>query len=718
MSKFEFGTATQLYEEYIHPRVIIGPKDIDRLKESTRRGGGRRLMNAMREKVRPLVEVVLQSDDLPGLVADYNRSPEHDGPAIVGNVQEMALVGVLDDNTEAIEAARQVLLSAAGADPLSRNDHPCRRVTYLAGPFSVAYDIVANHLSKKDRRAYANWISKSAIPHILAAIPPNLYFAAAGANIPIYGMETAIPAILAVRGEPGGHTFRKELELLITFLQASLHAAIGADGFPVEDIGYGTSVAQELISRADMLRRAGIYDAWSEFPQMKKYGRAVLHFVQPWGRHMSNTGDFMDTWGNREFGLTRVATETNDPALHWLTGTLAHQSDYGTPKEQEDFGDEIMIQPGLRVSPTAMNLMLLDEFQKPVRPKASSVPTHFRDRTRGIVSFRSGWKDDDTLVVFDSSQRSPACAGHDHASAGNFTLSALGEYFGIDCGRYCNEQQEHNVVLINGKSGISHEGQWKSTPYAGHLLDYVPHHFCDFAAADSALQTRSLWARRSIGLVKGKTGSGGPRGYVWTVEDLNRANDLAEFWWTLNTHPDNKISIHKNYGTIHGCQIGSELDVHVALLPEDQFPDSHTCKFIRDTNTCRATAYTGDAGKRQDRYAQQGVHGSIAVRPRLIAKVKGWNGRFMSIMLPRDKGARPAKVQQLKTHYDAFAVKITFADVEDIIIWAYHHGLLEAADIKARGQWCIVRRKRKSRRLVDYALGHGTSLALDGKQLI
>ena len=83
MSKFEFGTATQLYEEYIHPRVIIGPKDIDRLKESTRRGGGRRLMNAMREKVRPLVEVVLQSDDLPGLVADYNRSPEHDGPARV-----------------------------------------------------------------------------------------------------------------------------------------------------------------------------------------------------------------------------------------------------------------------------------------------------------------------------------------------------------------------------------------------------------------------------------------------------------------------------------------------------------------------------------------------------------------------------------------------------------------------------------------------------------
>lgn len=718
MSKFESGIARRLYQKRIHPRLLMGPEDLNRLKESIKSGGGKRLMNAVRDQIQPLVKIVLEANNLPELVADYNRGPEHDGPAIVGNVQEMALVGVLDDNADALEAARRVLLSAAEADPSSRNDHPCRRVTYLAGPFSVAYDILANHLSKKDRRAYTDWISKSAIPHILAAIPPNRYLTASGANIPIYGMETAIPAILAVRGEPGAPSFKKELELLISFLQASLQAAIGKDGYPVEDIGYGTEVADALINRADMLRRAGIYDAWSDFPRLKEYGRAVLHFVQPWGRDMSNTGDFMDTWGSREFALTRVASETEDPSLLWLIGTLAHKSDYGTPEDKENFGNEVMVLPGLSVRPNAQNLMLLDEFQKPLRPKASSVPTYFRDRTRGIVSFRSGWSDDDTLVVFDSSQRSPACMGHDHASAGNFTLSALGEYFGIDCGRYCNEQQEHNVVLINGQSGVSHERQWKSTPYAGHLLDYIPDKFCDFAAADLSLQTRCLWARRYIGLVKGKTGPGGPKGYVWTVEDLNNANDLAEFWWTLNTHPDNKITTYKDHATIQGCQVGSELDVHVALLPEDQYPDSHTSKFIKDINTCRATDYTGDPRKRQDNYARRGVHGSVAVRPRLIAKVKGWNGRFMSIMLPRECGTRPARVEQLKSNYDALAVKITFGDVEDIIIWAYHHGLLEAADIKARGQWCVVRRKRKTGRLVDYTMGEGTGLNVDGKKLI
>ena len=86
-------------------------------------------------------------------------------------------------------------------------------------------------------------------------------------------------------------------------------------------------------------------------------------------------------------------------------------------------------------------------------------------------------------------------------------------------------------------------------------------------------------------------------------------------------------------------------------------------------------------------------------------------------MLPRARGARPAVVKQLETHYDGFAVKIRFPDVEDTIIWAYHHGLLEAEDIQGLGRWCVVRRSRKTRRVLKYALGNGTSLRVGGKEL-
>ena len=718
MSSFDFGCAADLYRKRIHPRVLVGPDDLVRLRDRVKRGGGRRLMQALRNKVQPLAQAALEADDLPGLIADYNRSPDHLGPDIALGIHEMAMVAAIDSDAEMVEATRRVLLAAPDADPRSRDDHPCRRVTYLARPFALAYDLIAPHLTNRDRRACTGWLSDSSIPHIIASIPPQQYYRAAGANIPVYGTENAFPALMAVTGDPGVPSLNQERELLTSYLRASLHAAIGPDGYPVEDIGYGTSITDSLIMVSDILRRAGLYDAWSEYPRLKAYGGAILHFVQPWGRHMSNTGDFTDHWGNREYGLTRVAAETGDPTLLWLVGTLAHNSDHGTPKEEEDFGDEVLLRSGLRVSPTASCLILLDELQKPVRPRASTVPTQFRDRGRGLVSFRSGWKDDDTFVVFDSSQRSPACQGHDHACAGNFTLSALGEYFGIDCGRYCNEQQEHNVVLINGKSGVSHEGKWMAAPHAGILLDYAPGKFCDFAAADLALQSQCRWARRYLGLVKGQTGKGGPSGYVWTVEDVNHADDLAEFWWTLNTHPRNTIELHPTRATIHGCQVGAALDVHVALLPENQYPDPHTLRFAQDVNTCRATGYVGDPTTNADHYSTQGVHGSVMVRPRLIAKVKGWNGRFMSLMVPRAGNSRPPAVKQLKTHYDAFAVRVTFRDVEDTIIWAYHHGLLEAADIEAKGQWCVVRRSRKTRKVLRYALGEGTSLRVGGREMV
>jgi hypothetical protein len=94
------------------------------------------------------------------------------------------------------------------------------------------------------------------------------------------------------------------------------------------------------------------------------------------------------------------------------------------------------------------------------------------------------------------------------------------------------------------------------------------------------------------------------------------------------------------------------------------------------------------------------LHYSVFRRPRLLAKVAGYNGRFMSLMLPRRKDDPSPIVEALPTLPNALAVKITFPTVEDIVIWSYEHHLLEAADIKERGQWCVVRRSRKTGKVV------------------
>jgi hypothetical protein len=107
----------------------------------------------------------------------------------------------------------------------------------------------------------------------------------------------------------------------------------------------------------------------------------------------------------------------------------------------------------------------------------------------------------------------------------------------------------------------------------------------------------------------------------------------------------------------------------------------------------------------------------VFVGPRLLAKVEGYNGRFMSLMIPRAKGTKAAKFERLPSPDNSLVVRITFEKVEDIIIWGYEPRMLEAADICGRGLWCVVRRSRATRKVLHYAMGEGTSLSVAGKKL-
>ena len=705
---FAHGCARPLYDKGTHPRVLIGPAELAGLRTRTRSGGGKRLADAVRAKAGHAARLVNEADDLAATVAGWNREIGQAGTQIVGALEDMALVSALDRNAAMADAVRRVLLVAADTDAQSRHDSPVRRFAYGAGGLCLAYDLVHRAMDARDRRAFVSWISTFALPFILDVIPPAAFLTHAGGNMALGGFASAVSCALAIDGDPGARSQRSNLRLLVTYMEAALHAAIGPEGYPEEDIGYGTEVATSLAYSAESLRRAGLYDAYAECPRLAKFGRAILHFVQPWGRNLSNTGDFMDTFGRRVFILARLATETNDPALLWLLGTLANERDYF----MREHTLEVPVRRGIRVPVESAGLLVLDDLRTPVHPARADVPTQFMDPMRGIVSFRSGWRAADTLLVFDGSQRSNAGQGHAHASAGNFTISAAREYFAIDCGRYCNEQQEHNVVLVNGRSGFSHERLWTATPYAGLLTGYAPHPLCDSASADTSRQTQCMWARRWIGLVKG-----GPSAYVWTVDDVNHENDWAEFWWTLNTEPENRIRLRARSATVLGQRCGGRLDVHFALPAPDSYLRPHTLALAQDVNTCRATDYIGDPLTNADNYAVRGVHGSVQVRPRLIGKVSGYNGRFMSVMVPTAAGATPPRVRQVPSLPNSLAVRVSFDDVEDTVIFAYEHNLLEAEGVKGYGQWCVVRRRRGSGRVLAHALGTGTKLLADGKVL-
>jgi hypothetical protein len=124
--------------------------------------------------------------------------------------------------------------------------------------------------------------------------------------------------------------------------------------------------------------------------------------------------------------------------------------------------------------------------------------------------------------------------------------------------------------------------------------------------------------------------------------------------------------------------------------------------FAQDETIGSATKYVPNPHERAKAYERPSdmVHYSVFVRPRLLAKVSGYNGRFMSVMIPRRNGEPPAKVERLPSLDNSLAMKLTFSKVEDTVIFAYEHNLLEAGDVSGRGQWCVVRRSRRNGRIL------------------
>jgi hypothetical protein len=153
-----------------------------------------------------------------------------------------------------------------------------------------------------------------------------LYFGP-GMNVPLYTCRYAIYPALAIQGDPGVPDLSDFIEVCCRFMKAFCKTGIGPNGFPEEDIGYGTACISYVIEIGEMLLRSGHMNLFKH-PNLRAFGQALLHFVQPWGEALSITGDIGNGWTYDHVPLARIAHETNDPTLIWLTDSTANPS-YG-----------------------------------------------------------------------------------------------------------------------------------------------------------------------------------------------------------------------------------------------------------------------------------------------------------------------------------------------------------------------------------------------------
>ncbi|MCX5660574.1 MAG: heparinase II/III family protein [Planctomycetota bacterium] len=715
---FAFAVAVTHYEQRLHPRLLCDEGDLDRIRRQVRDGTGLRLMESMRRKIAPAVEQVLATREVSDLLMHHTVSKMASQASAF--LVDMAMVAALDGGGPALEAARRVLAALPEAERRGPDDTYNSAYAHL-GDFALAYDLLHPHLSAEERRGFNQWLAKRSVLDVVDTLHRDHYLRATGFNKTMVGLISAVTALLAIEGDEGVPDLSAAKRQLLVWFEATLYGVVGPEGYPAEDVGYGTGMVCYFSRSVEAVRRAGIYDAYRECPRWNRFGRALLHFTQPWGKVTSNTGDYGADVGPTSLVLPRLATETRDPAMLWLHGTLSYPLAASGPHDGSTrrlHWPELMVRDGFRLPVDAYTMLVLDDLAAPaVHPHEVGGPTAFMDADRGIVSLRDSWRPEATFVVFDGSHRTPLAPGHAHDSGGHFSLSAMGEYFAIDTGRYNIEQEHHNVVLVDGKSGHVGDGRWISSDYRALLTGFHPGPFVDAASVDSSQMSDCFWAKRTLGLVKGPE----VPGYVFTVDDVNKDNNFHEFWWVLNVHPDSRIRIEGEQATVEGAYHGNLLDIHFGMLGPTEYAKPFSLKLEQRVQLAGSPKeYGGDPAATAKAYREKmGLleFGPVFERPRLDARVFGASGRFMSLLLPRLKGKPPAKVTRLPSGQGVLAMRVNFGHVEDTIVWAYEHPMLEADDVVARGNWCVVRRDMATRRVLRHALHGGDRLTVEGVRL-
>ena len=230
--------------------------------------------------------------------------------------------------------------------------------------------------------------------------------------------------------------------------------ALGSDGASHEGVGYWTYGVEYLLKywalSADLLGEDLHSPWWQKTAMYRLYlGLPSLSLVK--GDTIVDIADCtrQDYYGP-DYLLFNLAHRFHDPYAQWLALDLERA------KVTHD------------VAPF-LNLLWFDPQQKATPP--SDLPTlrHFKDM--GIVSARSDWSGEESLVVFksgpplghDEVKRGftfDAGMGHVHPDANHFVVFGNGQWIIQDDGYRWKETGQHNTLLVDGFGQKGEHQMW------------------------------------------------------------------------------------------------------------------------------------------------------------------------------------------------------------------------------------------------------------------
>ncbi len=514
-----------------------------------------------------------------------------------------------------------------------------------------------------------------------------------------HNVQAAVCALLW--GEACGHpAWRQVVDDAILHTRCYVKYGCDEGGYSFEGTGYGHGVFHVMFVFLQLLKERGYADLFAEEPRLRQIFEAMLHSMFPDGTYLTNDNDvglggaaslsyllfahraygeplYLGLWQAYQ-GPTHPLRPYGD-MRPWLATQFGNEAPEGTPDD-------------LHALFYAAIYWDADATCTPV--VAAPRPTQHVGRGTARVDLRTSWGPDAVFVNLLGAGRSHVSQTHRHADAGHFSLVAHGDYLAIDTGRYNSDEDQHSVMLVDGKCHLPVAPGWGMDFLSGRLAQYSTFDRMAYVRFDAAHEKGCFWADRHFLFVPYAADDA----YLVALDNVNQNNARHAFWWQLQVHPEAKITIaDERHATVAGPH--ARLDLTFAIPPAADFPqDPHMLALRQDVKD-----WHWPYGREQDTAFLQrsGLLSTSVERPRLIAELTGLNGVMLALISPRRNADAPLAVT-VREQQRLLWVEVAAGEYRDTIVAALDHGVIAAPEFSAMTELAFVRRDAAGRVLLQW----------------
>jgi hypothetical protein len=606
-------------------------------------------------------------------------------------VLEAALMARLDGDEDALKYVEECIGQVVSYAKKAREKGPRAKITAIHSHARVAMaaDMVRGLLSGRALEELLAFMREVAIDCHCGADGYQQF--CAGSNIQF--AHNSIAGVCALLwGEDCGHAgWRGVVEQAVTQTRCYLKYGCDEAGFSYEGTGYGHGVFAYLYPFAELLKLGGFADLYESEPRLKNVLESSLRGMFPGGEFLVNDND-MGLMGAQSLFYLLIGHKVYGDAL-FLSFWEAYQ---GPGHAIRPWGDMMpwvngrIGAAGLAMEGTSTLFFSMLYWEpgvliEPLERVGHAVAAYSAGTERADI--RTSWSKDAVYVNILGAGREHHSQTHRHADAGHFSLFAHGEYLAIDTGRYNSNEDQHNVVLVEGKNAHEVKG-WGMDPMSGRLEGFGHDAELTYVKADMAKMKNCYWADRHFLMVK----YGADEAYVVTVDDINVDNQFHSYVWQLQANEGGRFEVGKDWAVLHGERGRLDIDFVIPGVG-DHVAMPHALEV-----SAGEQEWQWPYGKEQKigGLLKAGVLQSSVRRERLAAKLTGANGVMMAVMSPRAKGAKRLGLARVE-HARALEVVVRTGAFEDTIIAAPNRAVIETERVKAMSELVFVRRDLSGR---------------------